>query len=339
MKFLFNPTLKTIFRFLPISHKEKKSGSSCPSVLLIGTILICNLLLSSCFTGIESTKKINLSREDKRLSNPTPEEQFMSRVESTPLEEWDSGRRFLVSDDKALLVIVPQQGVLPVAPDSVKGKVFEFTGIESKINAAGLPTVVILFSDGLFIYAYDTGKEFQDAMQNVKSDQIPMLIDLEMVEEAKKILTGQHLWSRTNLWYDKDGNRINGKKFVEVTITDVNPGDMVFPLWVEFKTSDNDKSYVFMNFGSAENESRAFNNIFSLTDIKRHYPGIDQETWEFISAGRVKPGMTKEEVRLALGHPTNANSGHDYSQTLDVWTYDNGKVLWFQDGRLTKIRQ
>lgn len=297
------------------------------------------LPLSSCFTGVESTKKINLSREDKKLSNPTPEERFMSQISAYPLKEWDTGKRFIVTDDKALLVIVPKEGLISSPPSYVKGKTLEFQGVESKMNVAGKLVVSLLFSDGIYIYAYDTGKEFDDAMENIMSDQIPMLIDENMVTQARQILVGQKVWTRSPLWYDADGNRIDGKKFVEVEIVDVKPGDLVFPLWVEFLTDEGSPAFAYMNFGSADNESRSFHNLFSFSDIKKHYPAIEPETWKYISTGNVKEGMTKEEVRLALGNPAETSSGHDYSQTLDIWRYENGKILWFEDGRLVKIRQ
>ena len=308
----------------------------CIKVLPLLFVLIS---LSSCFTGIESTKKINLSREDKKNLIPTKEELFMSQVEPMPLKSWERGKRFIASDDKALLVIVPQSGLLPYAPDSIKGKKLEFVGVESKINAVGDLTVAILFNYGIYTYAYDTGKEFDLALEELKSDQIPMLIDEDMVIEARHLLSNQKFWSKTNLWYDKDGNRIDGKKYVEVRILDVMPGNMVFPLQLEIETEDKEQAFLFMNFGSANNESRAFHNLFSLTDIRKYYPNIEPETWDYISEGRVKIGMTKDEVRLALGNPSDLNSGHDYSQTLDIWSYENGRVLWFEDGRLVKIRQ
>lgn len=308
--------------------------------LIVTFLSLCiGLTLNSCFTGVESTKKINLSREDKRKSAPTKEEQFMQKVEPSPLKDWETGKKFIASDDKALLVIVPQEGLLPIAPEEIKGKELLFQGVESKINAAGNLTVTLLFSDGIYLYGYNTGKEFDDAMENVKSDQVPMLIDEDMVNQARDLLLNHKVYTRSALWYDKDGNRIDGKKYVEVTITDVKPGDMVFPLWVEFTTKNGEKAYSYMNFGSADNESRAFHNLFSLSDITRHYPNIDPETWDYISNSKVKEGMTKEEVRLALGNPADIRSGHDYSQTLDIWNYENGVVLWFEDGRLTKIRQ
>lgn len=309
------------------------------TIACISIALILTPLLTSCFTGIESTKKVSLSREDKKLSNPTREEKLMAQIEPAPLQNWDMGRSFLVTDNKAMLILQPREGLVPIPPDSIKGKIFEFAGIESKINVAGTPTVTILFSDGIFIYGYDTGKEFEDAMTDIKSDQIPMLIDLEMVAQARNILLNQKLWTKTNLWYDKDGNRINGKKFVEVTVKDIKPGDLVFPLLVEIRTINDESAFIYMNFGSANNESRSFSNLFSLSDIKKHYPNIDPDTWIYISEGRLKEGMTKEEARLSLGNPKNVSSGHDYSQTLDIWNYENGKTLWFEDGKLTRFRQ
>lgn len=263
----------------------------------------------------------------------------MSQVKASPLKSWDIGKSFIASDNKALLVIIPQSGLLPYSPDSIKGKKLLFQGVESKINAAGNLNVALLFSDDLYLYYYDTGKEFDIAMEELNSDQIPMLIDEDMVFQSKQLLKGRKFWSRSNLWYDEEGNRIDGKKFVEVTIVDVQPGNMVFPLWIEIETEDKEKAFLYMNFGSAGNESRSFHNLFSFNDIRKHYPNIDPETWDYISRGKVKMGMTKDEVRLSLGNPNDLSSGHDYSQTLDIWSYDNGRVLWFEDGRLTKIRQ
>lgn len=303
------------------------------------TVAIISFALCSCFTGIESTKKINLSREDRKLSHPSPEQRFMDQIQPFPLKEWDMGKQFVASDNKALFVIVPQGGILPVAPDSIKGKELSFSGVESKINAAGDLTLSILFTDNIYIYAYDTGKEFDDAMENITSDRIPMLIDLDMVENARALLLNQKFWTKSNLWYDNHDTRIDGKKYVEVEITNVEPGNMVFPLKVEFKDRNNRIAYMFMNLGNADNESRSFHNLFSMSDIKKNYPSIDAQTWDLICQSQVKEGMTKEECKLALGNPNDINSGHDYSQTLDIWRYDNGKVLWFEDGRLVKIRQ
>lgn len=280
-----------------------------------------------------------MSREDRKIAAPTSEEKFFSGITGTPLQDWESGKRFIASDDKALLIF-EQQGLSPNNPsESIKGKILYFIGVESKVNAAGDLTVVLVFGDGDRFYAYDTGREFESAMTGISSSDIPMLIDEDMVAQAKDLLSGKQLWTRSSLWYDKNGNRIEGKKYVPVKITDVIPGSLVFPLNVLFTAEDGEEAYMFMNFGNSDTESRAFHNLFSLTDIRKNYPSVQSDTWEFISAGKVKIGMTKEECRLALGMPSDVNSGHDYSQTLDIWNYEDGTVLWFEDGRLSRFRQ
>lgn len=316
---------------LHIKNTLKKLSAFLPVVFV--------LLCSSCFTGIESTKKIHLSKEDKKLATPTPEEALTAHIQGVPLKEWDPGKSFMMADDKAIYVIVPTQGLVAVAPDSVKGNIIRFESISSRMNPAGLVTVSLLFTDGAYLYTYETGKEFDDAMENLLSNQIPMLIDLNMVESAKELLGGKQVWTRSPLWYDNKGNRIEGRKFEKVTIIDVLPGDMVFPLSLKIRTDNGDEAFMYMNYGNADNESRAFHNLFSLSDPKKHYPDIDPEIWKLISMGQVAIGMTKEECKLALGNPSEITSGHDYSQTIDIWTYDNGRVLWFEDGRLARIRQ
>lgn len=308
----------------------------------LGKLLFClslSFLFFSCFTGIEGTKKINLSHEDRKNLQPTPEEKLMAVITPSYLKDWEEGKKFIASDNRAIIAIVPRQGLSPVYPDSIKGKELVYTGVESKMNPAGEITLSIIFTDGIYIYAYDTGKEFKTALDEVQSDKIPMLIDEDMVAQAGSLLKGKSFWSRTNLWYDSLDNRVEGRKYVEVTVEEVMPGNMVFPLKLKIQTQKGDEAFVYMNFGNADNESRAFHNLFSLSDLRKQYSGIDSKTWDLISQGKIKEGMTKEEVKLAIGNPTDLNSGHDYSQTLDVWIYENGRALWFEDGRLVKIRQ
>ena len=49
--------------------------------------------------------------------------------------------------------------------------------------------------------------------------------------------------------------------------------------------------------------------------------------------------MTKQECRLALGAPAQAESGRDFSKTIDIWTYANGIYLRFEDGILVDFRK
>ena len=47
--------------------------------------------LTGCFTGIESTKKIELSRGDMKMTAPSPEKLYLDSILAAPLGQWDIG--------------------------------------------------------------------------------------------------------------------------------------------------------------------------------------------------------------------------------------------------------
>ena len=269
---------------------------------------------------------------------PGPEQVFFSGITSLPLKDWEQGRSFVMADDRALLVFETLSPSLYPDTASLKGKEIDFMGVSSTVSPDGSLTLCLLFTDGEREFIYNTGKSFDSAMESFTNTDLPMLIDMDMVAQANNLLKGKRLWTRSNLWYDKDERRINGKKYYPVTVVDVTPGNIAFPLKLEMTTDNGEDFFMFMNFGNADNESRAFHNLFSLTDIRKQYPTVQPELWDLISSGKIKEGMTKLECRLALGNPIDISSGHDYSQTLDIWKYDNGVILWFEDGRLVRFR-
>lgn len=295
-------------------------------------------LCTSCFTGVEGTKKIKLTREDRKTLEPSKEEQFFVGIKGIPLPQWEKGKVFIAADDKAVLIF-DQQG-LPPDPLSVGlgGKYLSFEGIDSRMGPDGKMYVTMAFKNGDKFYIYNTGKTSEEATE-LTSDQIPMLIDSHMVEEAKSLLIGKRFWIKSPLWYDDTGNRVSGLKFVPVTIDDVQAANVAFPMKLRFTLDDGKYAWVFMNFGISGTSSRSFPTLFSLSDIRKKYPTISDEVWELICRGRIATGMTKEECKLSLGNPSEVNSGHDYSQTLDLWHYSDGTVLWFEDGLLTKFRR
>lgn len=320
----------------------KKTIYNPHSGFLLLLFIICCLLpvgVTGCFTGVESTKKITLSKEDKKAIKPSAEDEFFRNVTGLPLNQWESGRPFIAADNKTLLIF-EQQG-LPLDPDAVnlQGKTLFFSGTEPRLAPDGSSTMVILFSDGNILYRYNTGKNIKVASTEVKSDQIPMMIDRSMVEYAGALLSGKQLWTRSPLWYDDKGARIPGRKFVPVTIQSVEPGSLVFPMKLKFIADDGSEAWMFMNFGNSNAESRAFANLFYLTDYRKNFPNINDEVWRLICSGKIAPGMTKTECKLSLGNPSEVDAGHDYSQTLDLWHYPDGTVLWFEDGILTRFRK
>ncbi|QCD41540.1 hypothetical protein E7747_04035 [Duncaniella dubosii] len=60
--------------------------------------------------------------------------------------------------------------------------------------------------------------------------------------------------------------------------------------------------------------------------------------WDKIINGRVALDMTREECRLALGAPREVDRGADNSYIREVWLYENGIYLVFEDGILKLYR-
>ena len=308
-------------------------------LLRIFLVAGCLLSLQSCFTGVEGTKKISLSRDDKKALEPSPEEVFFRPVEGVPLSDWQPGRLFVASDNKALLIF-DQEGINRSPDDAAMGgHILKFVGMETRLAPDGSENTVLIFDDNGTLYRHNTGKNPQVALSQVTSDQVPMLIDLQMVESANRLLAGKRLWTRSALWYDDNGERVAGRKYVPVTVEEAQPGNLVFPVKLRIADDNGLKAWIYMNFGNSGIESRSFANLFSLSDIKSKYPAIDNDVWNLICRGKVREGMTKLECKLALGNPTEVSAGHDYSQTLDLWHYTDGAVLWFEDGLLTRFRQ
>lgn len=298
------------------------------------------LLLPSggCFTGIEGTKRIDISREDRKLMVKTPEDTFLNQIGKTYLKNWKPGKVFIVSDNRLpLLFDQPPAGKFPEDTSGMTGRHLRYAGLDSRKRPDGSLEGVILLSDVTKVYRLPVGKEPERMMDEVTGHDLPMLIDADAVARADRLMTGKELWIKTSLWYDLSGNRISGRKFVPLTVARVEPGTMVFPLRVVLKDTDGNLSVQYMNMGDGTHESRSFAKLFSLTDPRRNYPAISEEHWKLIQEGRIETGMTKEECRLSLGNPTNVDSGHDHNSAIDIWQYDNGLFLRFEDGLLVTL--
>lgn len=297
------------------------------------------VLCSSCFTGVEGTKKITMSGDDRKRAVVSAEEDFFSAVTGVPLSEWDYGKVFIASDNKALLVF--EQEGLPRDVDSVAlgGQLLSYGGTGLKLAPDGKETLTIVFKNKSGQrFVYNTGLSREEGVVSTKSDQIPMLIDMDMVGNASAMLEGRTLWIKSPLWYDSAGVRKNGRKFDPVTVMSVKAGILAFPMQVEFKDTAGSLSYAFMSFGHSPNDSRSFANLFSLSDPRNRFKSVTDENWKSICNGTVRTGMTKEEVKLALGNPSEVEAGRSYSQTIDIWQYPDGGVLWFADGILTRYK-
>lgn len=330
-----------------MAHLHKKYSYRRFAVVLP---LALAFFLSGCFTGIESTKKIEITGQDRRLLEPSPEEMLLSEVSGTPLSKWKKGKAFIVTDTRAGMVLSSD-----AAGDSLQsGDLLLFESVAPVSMPDGREYALLQWSTPAGQrYSYNTGKEFQEATDGITSDRIPLIVDADMVSQADSILAGRFLWNKSTMAYRPDGERISILKFTKLKIDSVTAGQSYFPLkvWTSLPTeavlsrmnvgtaTDTIPLYFFLDFNSSLAESRPLPRLFSLSDPRLSYPAVSESVWEAIRHGKVVRGMTKEECRLSLGNPSDANSGHDYNSTIDIWQYPDGTFLRFIDGLLDSFRK
>lgn len=305
---------------------------------MLAVCLTFMLFFSSCSTGIEGTKTIKMSRAEKKETMATAEELLSREIVSEKLVNWRPGKRFFVTDDKISLILdSPNVGTA----EALSGDTLIYDGTELRPGAGGETVCVLLFRKGNEVFNYNTGRDFESACRNLAGLDMPMMIDLDMVELADSILKGKTLWTRSRLWYDGQGQSIPGRKFVPVRIERVDRGNIYFPFNVSFTDGEGGKGWLYMGMHSDSGlggETRTFPSLFSLTDPKENYQSITEENWKLIQNGRVRTGMTKNECKLALGNPDEVDAGHNWSSTIDIWSYKDGTFLRFEDGLLVNYR-
>lgn len=291
--------------------------------------------LAGCFTGIESTPRITAADVRKEKVTVTPEQSYLADIESEPFDRWQPDKRFYVTDDKISLALNPTTP--PVT--SLGGSTLLYRGYRTVPAVTGNEATELLFLT-------DSGTEVAYRINATPAElagrhqvEIPFTVEMSIVEATAKMLIGQKLWIMTPVWYDMDDNAVTGRKFIQVTVTEVAPGNISYPVRLTF-TDDSGKPHrLFMSAGNGNRTARSFANMFSFNDPRRNYPAITDKIWDNIINGKIELYMTREECRLALGAPDDIDKGSNYSSIIERWSYENGVYLIFEDGILTRFRR
>ncbi|MDE6740968.1 MAG: hypothetical protein K2J58_01400, partial [Muribaculaceae bacterium] len=193
---------------------------------IVGVVLVFS---PSCSTGIESTKKIRMTKEDVRLMTKSPEQEFAEKIQGTPLSDWKPGKPFMAMSDRTLLIFEPVAIDSDYSNRSIKGKKLLYSGLDSHVSPDLKEECVILFSDGERLLRYRTGKPTSEALSSIDSSRLPLMSDLTLIDQWRQKTIGSSFWTKSNLWYDVCGNRMPGLKFAKVTVTDLLPAIGDFP--------------------------------------------------------------------------------------------------------------
>ncbi len=295
-------------------------------------------LLSSCFTGIESTPRISQGDVKRRdAAQLTPEQQFLADIMPLPPSQWQTGKRFFVTDDKISIIFMPSD----TGCDSLSGSdlVFEsFTDVPSVTgNGATMLTFTSPGHEGELHYRVNSPTS---DLQHRDRLEVPFAIERSVVDQVDSLMRSRTFYITTPKWFvASDGKDYFGKRHIPVTITRITPGTYIYPLRVYFTAGDSGCEYwIPMTIGSDRAATRNFNAVFNFNDPRKRYPQITDETWQMIVNSKVAAGMTRDECRLALGAPNSFRTIPVYNAVVEQWNYDDGMYLIFEDGILTRYR-
>lgn len=300
-------------------------------IIVVVSLIFASVALQSCFTGVEGTSKITLSKRDRAAVASRAEDQLLNAVSIPVLQDWQPGKKFMVADEKFRLIAdMGGGGTVSI------GDVIFYNGASAVKGAGGGDRTKLSFLKEGAEIGYIIDRPLNEALVSVTMADIPMLIDLDIVGEVGSLLKGKTIWTRTALWYGENMEYKKGRKFVPVVVNNVSPGNAFFPLLIEFnEAGGGERGQLLMNIGNAGNESRNFGKLFLLEDPRNNYRHITDEHWSAIQRETLMQGMTKEECKLSKGNPSEVDSGHNYSNAMEIWSYPDGTTLRFVDGLLT----
>lgn len=299
----------------------------CKSVFFCCSLTV--FMLQSCFTGVENTGKITLSKKELTAVAPTQEDLYLSSIENPVLKNWRPGRSFVVSDNKINFILETK------APKALnEGDTIIFDHSEGKISVDGGERTILVFNAGGEKIEYPIEKPKGVADTVINANNLPLLIDLQTIDVIDKKLKGQSFWTKSTLWYDDNLQYKKGKKFTKITVSEVRPGNNFFPAIIKFEDEEGDIGSFLLSLGLNGTSNRTFGRLFSLEDPRSKYKNISTEIWGAIQKEELKSGMTKEETRLSRGNPSDVEMGHNYSNSLEIWYYPDGSYVRFIDGLL-----
>ena len=303
-------------------------------IRVFSTAIILMAQLSSCFTGIESTPAITEREVKRQQSKTTVEDSYLKDIESLQ-SSLSVGSRLTVTDPKIRIIFEQAHDMTPLNI----GDTLTLSSIDKTTSFDGQQLALLIFSgNNGAIYSYRSNLSATEFAQN-PNISIPFTVNLDKVKAVREKMVGQKYYILTSAHYDQDDNLVSGQKFIPVTVKSVAAGNEYYPIRLEL-TDNNDKPIrIYMSVDNGSVMPRRFSTLFSLTDPHLRYPNITDATWELITNGRVAQGMTGDECRLSLGAPDNIDRRPGYSSLHEIWTYNNGRMLIFEDGLLQSFRQ
>lgn len=302
------------------------------------TALLLGIVLTSCFTGVESTKKItskDVQKQERSSKNDTSLA-MLDDISNTPFSSWQKGKCFIVTDDQIAMALTDSVG--NYITTRLKGHVITYASYSENNIYTDKPLVVLHFKDEAGgAYQYATHKSL-DELGNGSAFRLPFTVEADMVEYVRGLIQGKTFYIKTDNWYNRDGELTAGRKYVPVKITAVTAGNMIYALNVAFEC-DGKTAFVYVSSKNSSNRNRTFSSLFTQEDPHKNYPTISADTWTLIQNSKLREGMTKDECHLSIGSPANTYKQPSINGLSEIWQYSDGVFLNFTDGILVKFHK
>ena len=290
----------------------------------VALALMALTALPGCFTGVERTPVIkDPGARNSADSKPTAEQLLMEPVRPEAPAQWRHGKPFVVADGRLDYAYSPMSAASALSA----GDTLRFVGFRSAARLAGDSITEIVLST---LAGSELVTRIEAPLAQVMAQpsvSVPFTVEASLVDSARSLLRNRRVWTLRP-------NARGGRKFREVAISDVLPGNADYPFVV---VAGGDSLLMVPNSRSAS--ARTFANLFSLTNPRKQYPQITDANWELITQGKVAIDMTREECRLALGAPAQLERDALPTALYERWIYEDGVYLFFTDGLLSRFRQ
>ncbi len=293
------------------------------------------MLLQCCFTGVESTPRITDNDVTRQKIIVSPEMKFMDYVASQPFGEWSDGKEFYVTDDKIGIVLTqPDQSIKISTGDTI-----HYLRSRNAKTITGESATDLIFARKGSPIEFSYRIPFPIEALSTKPVSIPFTVESSIIDSVRQLMTGNTYYVITPIWYSIDGHAITGRRFIPVKITDVRPGNHIYPVKIVFTDDTDSEACVLMSIGNENLSTRGFSDLFAFDNPRNRYPSITDINWERIIRSEIALEMTRDECRLALGAPKEIDRHPSTGGLLEIWNYDDGQYLVFLDGILTRYRQ
>ncbi len=295
-------------------------------------------LAMSCYTATESTPRIKI---DKDIIRHTSAEELVmdNNFVEQGCHSWITGKTFVSVDSRLSPVLRPEESNGQNDADLL-GKTFVYRGYREDNIYGNKAVVYLLFECEGRYYSYYTGKSMQEIETSNYQPLIPSLVDMDIVALARSLFVGKKLYIKTNRWYTLQGELMQGRQLVPVTVIAVEPGNNVLPLAIQYVDERGVQAQVYITTkSSSQTQMFSFDRLFAYDNPRQQHPDITDEMWQAITEARLLQGMTKVECRLSIGTPSEVKKIPTYSGLKEQWLYNSGAYLFFSDGLLEEFRQ